>query len=187
MPDYDDRGSSDGLPGPNRVEQLVARIQRRGPKFWVFVVVALLFTVGGIGRAVSGDKSADDSSSRSDTAGVQLVTSTPPAPETSQADASSATTPQAEAPSTSGTCHLKYKEDLIERSIAPGVQPDSMLVGDVVLALCLPTVEAIRVQTPSGPGYCTQIARVADNPGYQDDVRPAKPLKKVLAQYGDGC
>lgn len=52
---------------------------------------------------------------------------------------------------------------------------------------CEPTTQYMQRTTPSGPGYCTQVAWSSDNPGYDVEARPVAPLKKVIAQFGDGC
>jgi hypothetical protein len=41
--------------------------------------------------------------------------------------------------------------------------------------------------TATGPGFRTAAAYVSDNPGYEPDVTPAKPLKDVVAEVGEGC
>jgi hypothetical protein len=39
---------------------------------------------------------------------------------------------------------------------------------------------------PDGPGYCSKIAWASDNPGYDIELPPALPLKKVIDEVGDG-
>ncbi len=95
------------------------------------------------------------------------------------------TTSATPAPPTTA-CALKLKEDLIERLITPGIPPYAIAVGDVS-GTCKPTVDTIGDTTPSGPGYCTQIARAADNPGYNADANPAPALRKIVAQAGASC
>ncbi|GAB3283925.1 hypothetical protein [Kineosporia babensis] len=51
--------------------------------------------------------------------------------------------------------------------------------------ICVDTVEyAIRGDS-NWPGYCTQVAKVRDNPGYDENEVPAPRLKRVIAQAGD--
>ncbi len=102
---------------------------------------------------------------------------TSPAPTKAPPAAGSATT----------ACRLTPTEDLIERLVTPRLPPSAIVVGNVDGVLCKPTVDTIQQTTPSGPGYCTQIARSADNPGYNPDATPAAPLRKVIAQYGSAC
>jgi hypothetical protein len=50
---------------------------------------------------------------------------------------------------------------------------------------CITTVDfLLRINAPS-PGYCTQVGRVADNPGYDVDQRPPSRLNNVIGQAGD--
>jgi len=62
-----------------------------------------------------------------------------------------------------------------------------MLLGDLDLAHCRPTVETLQVISPLGAGYCTQAAWADQNPGYETDAVPAPPLKHVLVSIGAGC
>lgn len=50
---------------------------------------------------------------------------------------------------------------------------------------CITSIEMILGANPSLPGFCTQVALVADNPGYDPDQRPAPPLRNVIAVAGD--
>jgi len=111
-------------------------------------------------------------------------TATAPPPTTSPPPAKA---PPAAAGSVTTACRLTPTEDLIERDITPRIPPSAILIGNVNLVLCKPTVDTIQQTTPSGPGYCTQIARSADNPGYNPDATPAAPLRKIIAQYGSAC
>jgi hypothetical protein len=40
-------------------------------------------------------------------------------------------------------------------------------------------------KTADQAGYCSKVARAADNPGYNVEVHPAPPLNKVIATAGD--
>lgn len=86
-----------------------------------------------------------------------------------------------------GGCALTTKEDLIYWSKTPTLPPAAQVIGDVNLALCVPTVDTIVQMTPAGPGYCTVIARLADNPRYNADAVPAKRPQHALATYGSAC
>jgi uncharacterized lipoprotein YajG len=83
------------------------------------------------------------------------------------------------------SCTLETKEDLIERHVDPESPAWAVLVGDMNLAACKKTVDSLVV-TP-GAGYCVQVARAADNPGYNVDAQPAARLRKVIASVGEGC
>lgn len=61
------------------------------------------------------------------------------------------------------------------------------LLGSADLTHCIPTVKSLGKYSDNGPGHCTWIALSSDNPGYDPDASPAKPLKKIIAAYGLGC
>jgi hypothetical protein len=69
--------------------------------------------------------------------------------------------------------------DLIIWQRAPRLQDSAFEVGDADLVHCKPTLDTWGAEQPAGPGYCAKIAWASDNPGYDVDVRPAPPLKKV--------
>jgi hypothetical protein len=83
-------------------------------------------------------------------------------------------------------CTLQTTEDMIERWVTPDLPPSAMLLGDVNIALCKATVDVLEATSPMGPGFCTQLARAVDNPGYDVDGRPAAPLREVHASGGPG-
>jgi hypothetical protein len=85
------------------------------------------------------------------------------------------------------SCTLTPTEDLIERWVTPKLPANAVVVGDVDLAHCARTVDTFIAGVPSGPGYCVQIARAADNPRYNAEAKPAAPLRKVMAQAGAAC
>lgn len=84
-------------------------------------------------------------------------------------------------------CTLQPTEDLIERNVSPGTQPLAFTLGNVNLNQCKPTIDTFAASSPTGPGYCSQLARAADNPGYNVDATPAPALHKVLIQIGGAC
>jgi len=52
---------------------------------------------------------------------------------------------------------------------------------------CKATVDTLADTVADKPGFCSQLARAADNSGYNIDAVPATPLRKVIAQAGPGC
>ena len=80
-------------------------------------------------------------------------------------------------------------EDLIERDVVAGQQPTALTLGDVgfISGECKATVDTLAATVADKPGYCSQLARGADNPGYSVDAVPAAPLRKVIAQAGPSC
>ena len=77
--------------------------------------------------------------------------------------------------------------EYIERDTVPRLPPSAIRIGAVFLPLCKTTVDALPLTAPTGDGYCTQVALASDNPGYDESVVPAAPLRKVAAQVGGSC
>lgn len=96
-------------------------------------------------------------------------------------------TPAPASPTTPTTTGCTPTRDIIVRFVVPGLPPSSELLGDVAVATCEPTFQSLEKTSPKNPGYCTEAAWASDNPGYQDDVTPAPPLKKVQVAYGPAC
>jgi len=133
------------------------------------------------------------------TVGAATTTSSKPLPVS--ASASSASTPPPAAPSISSPAPAPVAapatsaascmptEDLIERDIVPGQQPTAFTLGNVGLMTgqCKATVDTLADTVADKPGFCSQLARAADNSGYNIDAVPATPLRKVIAQAGPGC
>jgi hypothetical protein len=87
---------------------------------------------------------------------------------------------------TTGTCTVQTSNhDLIVWEHEPPLLDNSIEIGDIDLLKCKPTLDTWRGYQPDGPGYCHKIAWADDNPGYEADVQPAAPLKKVLDEFGD--
>jgi len=84
-------------------------------------------------------------------------------------------------------CTLPDTQDVLVRYIVPGLQANAQELGEVFLAQCESTLDYIAQTAPTGDGYCTQVAWVADNPGYNPDAVPAPPLKKVIEAIGGSC
>jgi hypothetical protein len=78
-----------------------------------------------------------------------------------------------------------FAADLIIWERAPRIQDSAIEVSDADLMNCKPTLDTWKAGEPTGPGYCSKIARASDNPGYDTDVRPAPPLNKVIDEVGD--
>jgi len=74
----------------------------------------------------------------------------------------------------------------------PGVQPLAQQLGgewlwNSVTHTCQTSVQLMISSAPQTPGNCTQVGYVADNPGYDPNATPAKPLKVVAAEIGPAC
>lgn len=132
-------------------------------------------------------------------AGCSSSTSKPAAAPTGQApavtsDATSATPsaapstttePTTAAPSTSSTCHLPDKGDIIAREKVPGLPVDAIELGGTDPEHCTWTFDMLKTSQPTGAGYCTEAAWASDNPGYDVEAKPAAPLKNVQVVIGD--
>lgn len=106
------------------------------------------------------------------------------APATSSA-AAYTSTPEDSTPSTSSTCNLPDKGDVIVREVFPNVPIDAMELGGTDPEHCTWTMDSLRTSQPTGPGYCSEVAWASDNVGYDPNAVPAPPLKKVQETIGD--
>ena len=109
------------------------------------------------------------------------------APSVSAKPVASATLTASSPAPRAATCTLPSSPDLLVRTIAPRVGPSAEILGSANLGLCIPTVQWLQQTTPTGPGYCTQVALSSDNPGYDLNRTPAPPLRKLIAKFGAGC
>jgi hypothetical protein len=82
-------------------------------------------------------------------------------------------------------CDLPTTRDLIIWQRAPQLLDSATEIGDANLLQCKPTLATWASEQPTGPGYCTKIAWVDDNPGYDVDAKPAPTPKKVIEAVGD--
>ncbi|MER7671829.1 hypothetical protein ABTY61_25685 [Kitasatospora sp. NPDC096128] len=119
-------------------------------------------------------------------------TARPPAPAApSSAAKAQPTAPQAPpapaSPTTPATTDCGPNRDIIVRYITPGLPPSSSLLGEYAIATCEPTFQSLEKTSPKEAGFCTQAAWASDNPGYEADVTPAPPLKKIQVAYGPAC
>ena len=80
---------------------------------------------------------------------------------------------------------MPITRDLIIWTRWPGAPDFATNNGDVDFMNCKPTLDTWREWEQTGPGYCSKIAWASENPGYDIDVRPAPPLKKVIDEVGD--
>jgi hypothetical protein len=78
------------------------------------------------------------------------------------------------------------------RTVMPGISPQAQQIGgewrwDNAAKQCLTPVRLIIATAPQNAGNCTQIAYVADNPGYRSHATSAPPLIHVVAHTGPAC
>lgn len=50
---------------------------------------------------------------------------------------------------------------------------------------CITNVEFALGSNPPLAGFCTQVAYVRDNPGWNPDQAPSPRLRKIIAEAGD--
>lgn len=90
-------------------------------------------------------------------------------------------------PTAASTCALKQGGDLILWMKVPGVPDQAQVIGDVDYGLCKTTVDSLAQTSPLGPGYCSALATVASNPGYDETATPAPRPKNIIAEVGGSC
>jgi hypothetical protein len=78
------------------------------------------------------------------------------------------------------------------RTIASGELPQVQELGggwgwDSSSNKCVTSVQYVITHASQGTGVCTQVAYVADNPGYHMHSASAPRLKHVVAEAGPGC
>lgn len=82
--------------------------------------------------------------------------------------------------------------DIYVRTAAPGTAATAQQLGggwtwDYTAGQCLSSV-ALTIETAAtGPGDCTTVGFVSDNPGYDANATPARRLESITAQAGPGC
>lgn len=82
---------------------------------------------------------------------------------------------------------MTKEPDMIVWYKVPGLPDSAQVLGGWSPGTCKLSVDQIMQGSSMGPDYCTVIARASDNPGYNADAIPAKPLKHVIEEVGAGC
>lgn len=114
-----------------------------------------------------------------------VVAATSVATSATTSAAPSTSRPPTTTPSTSSTCSLPDKGDIIAWSKAPGVPDSANELGGTDPEHCHWTFDTLKTSSPTGSGYCTEAAWASDNPGYDPNATPAPRLKKVQVVIGD--
>lgn len=101
----------------------------------------------------------------------------------SHAEVASAPLPKSPSP----PCNLPTTNPLIVWHRAPGAEDRAEKVAESDLYHCRPMLDVLRGPAlgPSAPGYCSKVAWLSDNPGYNTLISPAAPLKNVIEEVGD--
>lgn len=133
-------------------------------------------------------KAQQDAVQYADAAGQLILEAQGPSTESGSPDASKTPlTPQAKCVRRSGNPGEIY----VWSSYGNDQPPDAMRLGagyvwDFGEKECVTTTEfALRTVPVSMSGYCSQVGKVADNPGYRVNARPAPRLSNVIGQRGD--
>ena len=89
-------------------------------------------------------------------------------------------------------CFAKNKPnqpDILERTKVPGLPWAAIALGggyayNYRANECQSSVQIALAGVADKDGYCIQVAMAADNPGYNPDQTPARPLRHVIAAKG---
>lgn len=87
----------------------------------------------------------------------------------------------------SSSCRLHTSFNYLIRDTTPGLPASAQEIGNVDLGNCTLALSDFAAEAGQAQGECEQIALAADNPGYNANATPAKPLRKVIASAGPGC
>ena len=168
----------------------------------------ILTVIGGIFGAfiILGAIGAATSHSNGSTVPAAAVSTTPPAATqqptvTQQVTTSASARPNASRnakaartadPATACDARPDASGDIYVWIKTPGVQPLAQELGgewrwNSATHTCQTSVQLMLSAAPTSPGNCTQVGYVADNPGYDPDATPAKPLKIIAGEIGPAC
>jgi len=96
-------------------------------------------------------------------------------------------TPATPAPSLSPAKACSSAPDIFVWMRSPGVPDYAQRLGGIDRQTCESSFRTLAAAVPTTPGSCTEGAWVSDNPGYDPDATPAKPLKKIQFSVGPDC
>lgn len=85
------------------------------------------------------------------------------------------------------SCSLQVTRDVLLRVAGPQEPAETQRLGDVDFVHCRHTVDDVSTLAPQAPGYCSTVAYASDNPGYDENQVPSRPLQAVIASSGPGC
>jgi hypothetical protein len=90
-------------------------------------------------------------------------------------------------PAPSPSCTRTATFDYIVRTVRPGAHTSAAEIGNVDYADCTGALADFAALAGQADGECTTIALARDNPGYNVNETPARPLQDVLEAAGPGC
>jgi len=160
-------------------------------------VVGLFIVLAVIGAIIGPPKTSNTASqtivvTKSASPSPAPMTSVKPSPKPAPTTAKPAPThaptkaKPAAAPSPTG-CGKPDDRDVYVWYKVPGIEDSAQRLGELDLANCTLTVDSVIATSPTGAGYCTEVGYVDQNPGYDPDATPAKPLKNIANEIGGGC
>jgi len=81
------------------------------------------------------------------------------------------------------------ENEIVERNVTTDGPPTATRLGggwawDFGDKKCITSIDMAVKTNPPLEGFCTQVALVSDNPGYDENAVPAPPLRKVIAASG---
>lgn len=78
-------------------------------------------------------------------------------------------------------------QDVLVWNLVPDGSPTADRLGSFDRRTCQSTFDYLQTISDTGEGFCTEAAWASDNPGYDESVRPAPPLKNVKVSIGPAC
>jgi hypothetical protein len=86
-------------------------------------------------------------------------------------------------------CGFPQAPDVIYWFKTPGQQPVAQRLGAYDYGNCTRTADQSQLSksSPQGSGFCTIVAELSANPGYNFDKTPAPKPKGILAEVGGAC
>ncbi len=163
---------------------------------------AAFILIGAIGAAAShGNRPPAPTAAVSTTAPATTEGATQQPTATQQATRKAAVQPKASrnakaarTPDPADACDARpdASGDIYVWMMTPGVPPLAQELGgewrwNSATHTCQTSVQLMISAAPTTPGNCTQVGYVADNPGYDPNATPARPLKIVAAEIGPAC
>jgi hypothetical protein len=158
--------------------------------------------IGAIGAATShGNRPPAPTAAVSTTAPATTEAATQQPTATQQATGKASARPKASrnakavrTPDPADACDARpdASGDIYVWMMTPGVPPLAQELGgegrwNSAARTCQTSVQLIISSAPTTPGNCTQVGYVADNPRYDPNATPARPLKIVAAEIGPAC
>ena len=167
----------------------------RRHKVWsAFIAFAMIATiVGQIGNALetettsqSTERASDKPTAAASPTATKATTSPPPSPKPS------ATKKPSGDPRIAACTSRKPKgSEIYVRYITNGDDPPNSVrlgagyVWNFGEKKCVTSTQFALLTDPGLPGYCTQVGNVNENPGYDENRIPSRPLKVVSGTAGD--